>query len=217
MGCCGVSVKDERPKPSINIYPKVNQANPEYLNNPSRNPKITQNNLEISNITKDKNSTEFNNQERRTEKNNLRENTKRNSTIRESSKPIKNITILENVKEYLPEDITMEEIEEMVFNALGNYIVDKSQYKKGTNLTEEQAIILCELLYNYINETNDETINKEILDNIKLKMGFCDVNRDNIKNIMFRGQNPSEDEIEDVLIQFRESVNPKLFVIELLE
>ena len=129
----------------------------------------------------------------------------------------KKITILDNVKEYLPEDISMEEIREIVFNAIGNYIVDKSEYKKGVNLTEEQAEVICDILFNHIIGNNEEKDDPEILDDVKLKMGFCDVNRDNIKNIMFRGQNPTKEEIEDVYMQFKSIISPKLFVIELIE
>ena len=67
----------------------------------------------------------------------------------------KKITILDNVKEYLPEDISMEEIREIVFNAIGNYIVDKSEYKKGVNLTEEQAEVICDILFNHIIGNNE--------------------------------------------------------------
>ena len=49
------------------------------------------------------------------------------------------------------------------------------------------------------------------------KIGFCDINKDSIKNIMFKGQNPTDEEIEQVLEQFEGSINPKLFVIELIK
>ena len=40
----------------------------------------------------------------------------------------KGLTILENVKEILPKDISKENIKDMVYNALGYTIVDKSKF-----------------------------------------------------------------------------------------
>ena len=222
MGCCGVSVKDDEKKQNIQIFKPNNEPNPVTINIKGNQKKI--NNLEISNNTKDKISTELN-QEKKDENIILKTNQNVNTTNNINKinpinniyqeKLVKKITILDNVKEYLPEDISMEEIREIVFNAIGNYIVDKSEYKKGINLTEEQAEVICDILFNHIN--NEEKDDPEILDDVKLKMGFCDVNRDNIKNIMFRGQNPTKEEIEDVYIQFKSIISPKLFVIELID
>ena len=41
-------------------------------------------------------------------------------------KKYKGLTILENVKEYLPQDISRNDIKGMVYNALGNSIVNKN-------------------------------------------------------------------------------------------
>lgn len=224
MGCCGVSVKDDEKKQNIQVFKPYNGQNPVTIN--IKGNQKTINNLEISNNTKDKISTELN-QEKKDENKTLKTNHNINTTNNINKfnannniyqeKLAKKITILDNVKEYLPEDISMEEIREIVFNAIGNYIVDKSEYKKGVNLTEEQAEVICDILFNHIIGNNEEKDDLEILDDVKLKMGFCDVNRDNIKNIMFRGQNPTKEEIEDVYMQFKSIISPKLFVIELIE
>ena len=154
MGCCGVSVKDDEKKQNIQVFKPYNGQNPVTIN--IKGNQKTINNLEISNNTKDKISTELNQEK-------------------------------------------------------------KDEYKKGVNLTEEQAEVICDILFNHIIGNNEEKDDPEILDDVKLKMGFCDVNRDNIKNIMFRGQNPTKEEIEDVYMQFKSIISPKLFVIELIE
>ena len=225
MGCCGISVDDDKKKQNIQVFSNQSRQNPSYLYNKG-NPKNMINSIELYYNTKDIISN-GNNKEKLGSKGTLKLNnninldmnnntTNINNINKDKIKPDKNIIILDNVKEYLPEDILIDEIEEMVFNALGNYIVDKSEYKKGINLTKEQAQVLCDILFNHICG-DKKNINQGLLDNIKLKIGFCDVNRDNIKNIMFRGQNPTKEDIEDVYMQFQGSINPKLFVIELIE
>ena len=137
---------------------------------------------------------------------------------KEKFKPLKNINILDNVKEYFPGDVTRDEIEEMVLNAIGDSIVKGLHFKKGVNLTMEHAQAIIDILYMTINETNNGDKNYEkILEDVKLKIGFCDINKDSIKNIMLKGQNPTDEEIEQVLEQFEGSINPKLFVIELIK
>ena len=136
---------------------------------------------------------------------------------KEKFKPLKNINILDNVKEYFPGDVTRDEIEEMVLSAIGDSIVKGLNFKKGVNLTMEHAQAIIDILYMTINETNNGDKNYEkILEDVKLKIGFCDINKDSIKNIMFKGQNPTDEEIEQVLEQFEGCINPKLFVIELV-
>ena len=122
------------------------------------------------------------------------------------------------MKEYFPGDVTRDEIEEMVLSAIGDSIVKGLNFKKGVNLTMEHAQAIIDLLYMNINETNNGDKNyEEILEGVKLKIGFCDINKDSIKNIMLKGQNPTDEEIEQVLEQFEGSINPKLFVIELVK
>ena len=137
---------------------------------------------------------------------------------KEKVKTLKNINILDNVKEYFPGDISRDEIEEMVLSAVGDSLVKEINFKKGVNLTMEHAQAIIDLLYMNINETNNGDKNYEkILEGVKLKIGFCDINKDSIKNIMLKGQNPTDEEIEQVLEQFEGSINPKLFVIELIK
>ena len=62
-------------------------------------------------------------------------------------KSFKNIQILDNVKEYLPEDVSREEIEEMVLNAIGSSGIDTSRYVKGKNLTKEHVEAIIDILY----------------------------------------------------------------------
>ena len=87
----------------------------------------------------------------------------------------KGLTILENVKEILPKDISKENIKDMVYNALGNTIVDKSKFIKGVNLTDEHAQNIVDILYNIVhNNENLEQIDNLSLKDINVTIGFYD-------------------------------------------
>ena len=105
----------------------------------------------------------------------------------------------------------------MVLSALGDSLVKQQNFKKGVNLTREHAEAIVDILYmNLVGRNNGDKNYEKILEGVKLKIGFCDVNKESVKNIMFKGQNPNDAEIEQVLEQFEGSINPKLFVIELI-
>jgi len=228
MGCCGVSVTDDKKKndrytrnqniinyqnnpnnnnnqnASINVYPtqKPDNINPnkvqQHLTNTRDN--INNNSQQISMATMNPKQQEDKNKKE------------------EKFKSIKNITILDNVKEYLPADVTREEIEEMVLSAIGDSVVNEVNFQKGKNLKREHVEAIIDIIYmSIIGRNNGDKNYEDLLHDVKLKIGFCDVNKESIRNIMFKGQNPTDAEIEQVLEQFRTTIDPKLFVIELLD
>ena len=230
MGCCGVATEDKKNNPkerytqnqshnmtrnvnnpnnqinSINVFP-----NPAKKTNEEMENKIAQNNINPLLNTNDKSiSININNNPQEI-------SIKRSQQKKEKVKPPKNIQILDNVKEYLPDDVTRDEIEEMVMGAIGDNVVESTHFKKGINLTRGHVEALIDIIYmNLVGTNNGNKDYDKILGNVKLKIGFCDINKESVKNIMFKGQNPTEGEIEQVLEQFKLSINPKLFVIELL-
>ena len=232
MGCCGVSVKDD-PKnnnKANNRYIQIDQSNQNNTNNqsiniytnPLKSTKISPNQRHQTPLTNNNNNNTNNN----ANNNSSMEHISFHSTLKRPEQPkktekvkkYKNLNILDNVKEYLPDDITKDEIEEMVMSAIGDNLVKNEQYKKGVNLTSDHIEALVDILYmTVIGRNNGDKNYEDILEDIKLKIGFVDVNKDSVRNIMFRGQNPTDDDIEQVLEQFKKSYNPKLFVIELLD
>ena len=231
MGCCGVATEDKKNNPkerytqnqshnmtrnvnnpnnqinSINVFP-----NPAKKTNEEMENKIAQNNINPLLNTNDKSiSININNNPQEI-------SIQRSQRQKEKVKPLKNIQILDNVKEYLPDDVTRDEIEEMVMGAIGDNVVESTHFKKGINLTRGHVEALIDIIYmNLVGTNNGNKDYDKILGNVKLKIGFCDINKESVKNIMFKGQNPTEGEIEQVLEQFKSSINPKLFVIELLD
>ena len=112
------------------------------------------------------------------------------------------ITVIQNLKEYIPNDITKEEIREMVYNAFGEGLVDDDKYYiPGKTVTRKQANEIINLIESYIRE--DEFVsnleNKSILDGVNLVIDLVDLNKDIIKEKMFKGKNPSELQLENTL------------------
>ena len=225
MGCCGVSV-EERKTPNQ----RYEQKKPNSLN--ATDNKYNQNNQSESiNVFPD--TKKPNNENKRNKSpltNDINNNTQQitfpsvsqkkeiDDYKKDKVKSFKNIQILDNVKEYLPDDVSREEIEEMVLNAIGSSGIDPSRYVKGKNLTKEHVEAIIDILYmTLIGRNNGDKNYEELLHDVKLKIGFCDVNKESVKNIMFKGQNPTDEEIDQVLEQFKSTINPKLFVIELLD
>ena len=241
MGCCGVSTEERKNntnnrQKTNSVTSQQNQENKENIEkkenkkiNIHKNPLLENNNTRNTNrdetpLTVDNKNLNNNIPEQKIIKNSIKKRESKINEIelpkeikKEKVKTLKNINILDNVKEYFPGDISRDEIEEMVLSAVGDSLVKEINFKKGVNLTMEHAQAIIDLLYMNINETNNGDKNYEkILEGVKLKIGFCDINKDSIKNIMFKGQNPTDEEIEQVLEQFEGCINPKLFVIELV-
>ncbi len=142
----------------------------------------------------------------------------------------KGLTILENVKEILPKDISKESIKDMVYNALGNTIVeDKSKFIKGVNITKEHAQTIIDVLYNIVhkkenedeNENENEKKPEDIVDNTSLKdvnviIGFYDATEENVRRFMFKKKNPTDDEVKNTLNQLTAGdVDAKILAIEI--
>ena len=140
----------------------------------------------------------------------------------------KGLTILENVKEILPKDINKESIKDMVYNALGNTIVeDKSKFIKGVNITKEHAQTIIDVLYNIVHkkENEDENENEkkpeDIVDNTSLKdvnvvIGFYDATEENVRKFMFKKKNPTDEEVKKALNQLTAGdVDAKILAIEI--
>ena len=130
------------------------------------------------------------------------------------------LTILENVKQYLPEDISRDDIKGMIYNALGDTVVnDKSQYIKGKNLTKDQVEGITDMLLKTVKkeegEEEEEVVDKR-LEDVKFKIGFYDADKENVRKIIFRGKNPTDEEVDNMLNQLTSSgqENVKLLAVE---
>ena len=136
----------------------------------------------------------------------------KNKNIKKSK--INGITIVENLKDYFPDDISKEEIKTLVFEAFGDSIVeDISLYIPGQTVTYEQAIELSNYVYNFIkNKTNK---NEKCLEDLNIKIDLVPLNKKLIKDKMFKGKEPSDKELEKVYQSYGgESSDIKVLTIE---
>ena len=134
----------------------------------------------------------------------------------------KGVTILENVKQCFPENIDRNYIKDMVYNALGyNIVKDKSEYIKGKNLTSEQVEGIIDILHKivYENEIVEKNeIEDKRLNDAKVNIGFYEANEENIRKFIFKGKNPTEEEIQNALNQFNNGEEEtKILAVEILD
>ena len=131
------------------------------------------------------------------------------------------LTILENVKQYLPEDISRDDIKGMLYNSLGDTVVnDSSQYIKGKNLTKDQVEGIIDMLMKSVKkeegEEEENPVEDERLKDVKVKIGFYDADKENVREIIFRGKNPTDEELDQMLNQLTSNgeENVKLLAVE---
>ena len=132
----------------------------------------------------------------------------------------KGLTILENVKQYFPENIERDYIKDMVINALGGNIVnDKSEYVRGKNLTKDQVEGIIDVLFKIVSENENvekNEIEDQRLNDIKVNIGFYDANEENIRKFIFKGKNPTDEEVENTLNQFNSGeAETKILAVEI--
>ena len=67
--------------------------------------------------------------------------------------------MVENIKEYLPQDITEEMVYEMVEQALGGSVVDdESKVEKGKTITRKQLKAIAEVVFQHLKQENNTII-----------------------------------------------------------
>ena len=178
---------------------------------------VTENNHEANNINKTQNSP--NTKLSINKKNNSKEKVTIDENFKKETR--KGLTILENVKEILPNDISKDKIREMVVNALGDTIVeDESKFIKGVNLTKAHVETIVDALFNIVTQTEE---NENIEDDrykdfkdINISIGFYDANEENVRKFMFKGKNPTDEQVKNTLNQLNSGeVDAKILAIEL--
>ena len=139
------------------------------------------------------------------------------------------VTFVQNLKEFFPEDISKEEIRTMVLNALSdNMVQSPKDYIPGKNLTKEQCDALADIVYNRVKNNEDDDEEKEenqfkeekykILEDVKVKIGMSDLNKNIARKVFFRNKEEVEDEeLERAIANISQgNENVKVLIIELL-
>ncbi len=131
-----------------------------------------------------------------------------------------NITIIDNLSNYFPKNISKEEIKELVDEVLyGRIVEDQYEVIQGQNMTREQADALAQVIYEKITK-GEKKINKNnysVLDNINVKIGMTELNKDTIEKIFFQGYKITEIQNEIIMKNLTKGKkNVKVLYIELL-
>ena len=178
---------------------------------------VTENNHEANNINKTQNNP--NTKLSINKKNNSKEKVTIDENFKKETR--KGLTILENVKEILPNDISKDKIREMVVNALGDTIVeDESKFIKGVNLTKAHVELIVDALFNIVTQTEEDENNEDDkykdFKDINISIGFYDANEENVRKFMFKGKNPTDEQVKNTLNQLNSGeVDAKILAIEL--
>ena len=219
-------------KLSIN-FPNLNQINNQTPNTPII---INQKKDESKNENSQKEEKEENSNETKEKNtpNKIEINSNlinRKSTFRKSQ--CNGIVIVDNLKNYLPENISKEEINEMVYNALEGCIVDDiTKVIRGKTITKEQADAIANIVFDKVkcdknDSDNEEEIKKDkfqrrksrrysILNQVFVNVGMTDLTTDFLKKTVFKNKNPSEQQIENAMKNLSQgNGNVKVLTIEL--
>ena len=131
-----------------------------------------------------------------------------------------NITIIDNLSNYFPKNISKEEIKELVDQVLYGRIVEE-QYEviQGQNIAREQADALAQIIYEKITKEEEKISNNNysVLDNINVKIGMTELNKETIEKIFFQGYKITEIQNEIIMKNLTKGKkNVKVLYIELL-
>ena len=130
-----------------------------------------------------------------------------------------NITIIDNLSNYFPTNITLEEVNEMVNIILGEYIIENtSKYIKNQNLNKEQVKAIAKIIYNnIINKKDYSSEDYPLLKDLNIKIGVSELNKDIIEKLFFNGNKISKIQ-SDLIINnlIRKKKKVKALMIELI-
>ena len=142
---------------------------------------------------------------------------------------LNNITFVQNLKEYFPEEISKEEVRCMVMNALSGYIIpNKKNFVAGKTVTKEQSEAIANLVFekikgdknSQIEEYDEDNLTNEnvLLDDLKIKICMSDLKADVVKKIFFKNKEnvPIEEVNKTIQNVSQGSENVKVLTIELL-
>ena len=128
------------------------------------------------------------------------------------------IVIVENLKEYFPKEITRDEVQELIFEAFGDCIVeDDDLLIPGQTATYDQVLELSDYIFNYIKGNDKKMKNNKSLEKLNIKIDLVSLDKKIIKDKLFKGKEPSEKELEKAVKSYSgSSKDVKALTIEFL-
>ena len=130
------------------------------------------------------------------------------------------LLIMDGVEELIPEDLTEDDIYQLVQDALGENIVEKEEDKVPGTITRKQARSVASLLYKKLRKKKGrheiDISDYPDLKGLNIKIGAGQFTKDVIKNMMFNDENVDEKEIDRAYTKLAKNPNVKALTIELL-
>ena len=131
------------------------------------------------------------------------------------------LLIMEGVEELIPEDLTEDDIYQLVQDALSENIVEKEEDKVPGTITRKQARSIASLLYKKLRKKKGrheiDISDYPDLKGLNIKIGAGQFTKDVIKNMMFNDVNVDEKELDKAYTKLAKNSNDlKALTIELL-
>ena len=145
-----------------------------------------------------------------------KDNTEKETFYKKSK--MNGIVIVENLKEYFPKEITRDEVQELIFEAFGDCIVeDDDLLIPGQTATYDQVLELSDYIFNYIKGNDKKMKNNKSLEKLNIKIDLVSLDKKFIKDKLFKGKEPSEKELEKAVKSYSgSSKDVKALTIEFL-
>ena len=147
-------------------------------------------------------------------KNNLETESKTTENIQKIVKSDYNgVTVLENINECFPDDVSENAVHNIVIDALDENIEndkknDKKKNKKEKKISQEQADAIADIVYKKVKKGNTGKKNnyekvdlKEypMLKDVNLKIGLNELTKDVVKDVLYDGKKVDDKEVEETL------------------
>ena len=131
------------------------------------------------------------------------------------------LLIMDGVEELIPEDLTEDDIYQLVEDALGDNIVENEGEKVPGTITRKQAKSVASVLYQKLKKKkgkHDIDISEyPELKGLNIKIGAGQLTKDVVKNMMFNDDNYDEKDLDKAYAKITKNTNDvKALTIELL-
>ena len=108
------------------------------------------------------------------------------------------VIIVEDLKEYFPKDISRDEIQELIFEAFGDNIVeDDDLIIPGQTASYDQVLELSDYIFNFIKGNEKKMKENRALKKLKVKVDLVPLDKKLINDKLFQGKDPSEKQLEN--------------------
>ena len=108
------------------------------------------------------------------------------------------VIIVEDLKDYFPKDISRDEIQELIFEAFGDNIVeDDDLIIPGQTASYDQVLELSDYVFNFIKGNEKKMKENRALKKLKVKVDLVPLDKKLINDKLFQGKDPSEKQLEN--------------------